>query len=295
LDKLFTQMHDFRNRPLKNIAVLSSVASPLFLPASKETFAKMNDAINALFLSAVAENNSLNAVASDNFHLITQNFTPGDDGWGITDGSYIQITVGGLKLTDAGVRLPPRMSHLNDFHYDAELLDGCIRCLMNGEDSLRKRIFSSLQWVAYSYDNDPRFPYHSRILLLMVAFEILGAYPGSFTAMTFAKWLDETWNTPEERKTLSLAKSKPGSYSPLGWWGMDFYSLRNDIVHNKKDINELRVFDEHGREYFKTGFFVFTECVKELLSKQGLYKKSENAGLLRAWRLSERDSQDNKL
>lgn len=292
LDQLFSQMCDFQNRPLKHIAVLSSSTSPSFSPASKETFSKMNDVINALFFSAAMENDVLGAVSSDSFHLITQNFTPGEDGWGITDGSYIQITIGGLKLKNAGVRLSPRMTHISDFRYDSELLDGCIKCLMARDNSLRKQIFSSLQWVAYSYDNAPRISYHSRIIQLMVGFEILGAYPGAFTSRTFAEWLERTWNVPTDRKTFVAEKKGLGPYGPLGWWGIEFYKLRNDIIHNKKDSDALPVFDSQNREYFKTGIYVFSECMKEIFSQNGFFKRPSYSNMIRTWRLSKREKQD---
>lgn len=292
LDRLFHQMCDFQNHPLEHIAILSTSTSPLFSPASRESFSKMNDVINALFFSAVMENSTLGAVSSDNFQLITQNFTPGEDRWGITDGSYIQITIGGLKLKSAGVRLSPRITNLNDFRYDSELLDGCIKCLVTGNNSLHKRVFSSLQWVAYSYNNAPRIPYHSRILQLMVAFEILGAYPGAFTAKKFAGWLEQIWDVPADRKTFVAEKTGLGPYGPLGWWGIEFYQLRNDIVHNNTDSDALPVFDSQNREYFKTGIYVFSECMKEILSQNGFFKKPSYSSMLRAWRLSKRDKQD---
>jgi len=59
-----------------------------------------------LILSSVIRNDFTGAVSSENFNLITQNFQPGSDGWATRDGSYIHVQVGGLKLKNAGLRLP---------------------------------------------------------------------------------------------------------------------------------------------------------------------------------------------
>lgn len=290
LNKFFLKMRDYRNRPLKNIAVLSKKRQ-VFEPVSTETHRKMNDVVNALLISSVCENNSIGAVSSNNFHLIVQNFKVGDEGWAIEDGSYVKVLIGGLRLSDAGVRLSPVSTYLREYKCDMQLLNALLKCLEDGGAS-QKRIFSSLQWMAYSYDNSPRFPYFNRILLLMIAFEILGDCPGAFDRRKFADWLEELWGVPKERKVFLSSEKKLGPYGPLGWWGIEFYCLRNDVIHNKKNLDELSVFDRHGREYFKTGVFVFAECLKELLSKDNYFEKPVYTDMIRYWRLSKKDKAD---
>lgn len=290
LDRLFGQMRDYRRKPLKHIAILTKGDSPDFRPISKEDLRKLQDAVNALFCSAVVENNTLNALSANNFHLIVQNFTPDTDDWAIEDGSYIRVGILGLKIKDAGVRLPPHLTCASEFQHDAKLLDGLISCLYSEGETTRKRIFPSLQWLMYSYDNSPRFPYHNRILQLMIAFDILGSCPKSFNRWRFASWLEKTWRVQKNKS--STAKKDLNSYGPLGRWGVDFYCLRNDIIHNNKGADELPVFDAHGREYFKFGVFVFSECVKELLSQKGCFTLPHYTNMIRAWRLAPKSDKD---
>lgn len=291
LDRLFLLMYDYRNKPLKNIAVVSLGDFPDFKPCSEEVLENMKNTINALFLSAVVENSSIGAVSSENFRLIVQNFQPGSDGYAIDDGSYVRISIGGLRLKDAGVRLPPRATQLNRLVYDNNLLNGCLQCLEAGTKKICEQIFSSLQWVSYSYDNTPGFPYHNRILLLIIAFEILAAVPGSLTKKKFAKWLENAWNIPESEKYKLSEQSKEYQDRYVGCWGEDFYQLRTDIIHQIRN-DELPTYDKFNREYFKTGIYVFSECVKEILCQAGFFTMPDHTDIVRAWRIHKKEKPD---
>ncbi|MCK4798687.1 MAG: hypothetical protein KAT05_15015, partial [Spirochaetes bacterium] len=283
LDSLFSLMCDYRNRPLKHIAVVSFGDFPDFKPCSEEIISKIRNTVNAFFLSAVIENSSIGAVSSENFRLIVQNFQPGSDRYAVDDGSYVQITIGGLRLKDAGVRLSPRVSQLKSLKYDMDLVDGCLQCLKNGSETLQKQIFSSLQWFSCSYDNAPGFLYHNRILLLMIAFELLAAHPNSLSQIKFAKWLEATWKIPTRQKYRLPKEPKYGPYGNIGWWGISFYRLRNKVIH-EGNISELPGFDNFKREYFKTGVYVFSECLKELLCQAGFFTMSAGTDFARAYK-----------
>ena len=288
LDRLFLLMCDCRNRPLKHIAVVSLGDFPDFKPYSEEVISQIRNIVNALFLSAAVENSSVAAVSSENFRLIVQNFQPGSDRYAIDDGSYVRISIGGLRLKDAGVRLTPRITQLDRLVYDENLLSGCIQCLETGTKKFCEQIFSSLQWISYSYDNTPGFPYHNRILLLIIAFEILAAVPGSLTKKKFTKWLEKTWNIPESEKYKLSKQSEECQHGYVGWWGEDFYQLRNDIIHQINN-GELPTYDEFNREYFKTGIYIFSECVKEVLCKAGFFTMPEHTNIVRVWRLAKKE------
>jgi len=284
LDRLFFQMCDYQGKPLQHIAVISLGDTPDFQPSSEQIIKEMRDVINALFLSAVVENNTVNNVSSENFQLAVQNFTPDSNRWAIEDGSFVRIKILGLRLKDLGVRLSPRASQYGCLEYNQELLDGCLRCQENSPETLYKQIFSSLQWASYSYENIPRFPYHSRILLLMIAFEILASHSKGLDRYQFAKWLDVTWGILPDDKHELQGKHK-GPYGKVGMWGIEFYKYRNKIIHDG-DPSVLPAHDSMGREYFETGVYVFSECVKDILRQEGcLPLRPENDNIVHAWRL----------
>lgn len=292
LDKLFALMLNYRGKPLKHMAVITPKGQPDFKPQPAEAIEGMRDVLGALFLSTVLENSFMGSVASDNFTLIIQNFQPGSDGWATADGSYIHTTVGGLKLQDAGIRLPGYVPRPDQIHYDEELLAGCLACFSSSQDDLKKRIARSTRWVSHAYANVEHFPYQSRVLLLMIAFEILADLDPSLKADSFGEWLDKVWKTPDANKfPLTAPWAKPNvSYGQVGWWGVEFYKMRNAIVHDG-DPHQQSAVDSLGREFFSTGVYVYSECLKELLREGGHMPASDDA-IIRSWKLSKKPDKD---
>lgn len=270
LNRLFRQMLDSRGRPLKTIAVLSPDVPASFQPSSDETAERMRNAVDALFLSSVIKNNSVTgAVSRENFQLVTQNFQPGSDDWATEDGSYIRTTVGGLKLKDAGIRLPGHVPRPGQIIYDEKLLEGLLKCLVAASSASRDRIFRAIRWISYAYSNAEGFPYQNRVLLLMIAFEILSDETDSFNRFRFGAWLDSIWGVSANEKfplQQAWAKDK-GPFGQAGWWGVEFFLMRNAIVHDG-DPHRLGAHDSSGREYFATGVTVFAECVREFLRRE---------------------------
>lgn len=295
LNKLFKLMRDSRGRPLKCIAVLSEADSKAFDPVSEETLERMRDAVGGLFLCSILQNNSITgAVSSENFQLITQNFQPGSDGWATSDGSYIRTTSGGLKLKDAGIRLPGYVPDPSRLTYDEKLLAGLMKCLVASSSQSKDRIFRAIRWVSYAYSNIEHFPYQNRILLLMIAFEILSDAKDSFNQFTFGTWLDTMWGIVDADKSPSQEAwaSGKGNFGVPGWWGVEFFRMRNAIIHDGAP-HKLSAHDSLGREFFATGVFVFAECVREFLRREQILDAlSHPDRIIRAWKLDKKEKPD---
>lgn len=233
---------------------------------------EMRDVLGSLFLSAVIRNNSLlgDAVSSENFHLVIQNFQPGSNGCVTSDGSYIRTKVISSKLRDAGIHLPGFVPQPERLYFDETLLQGCLQCFSDPRPTLKSRIAPSIRWVAHAYTNVEHFSYYNRILLLMIAFEILADQPDSLKQDSFGAWLDSVWGTSKQNKfhlqQTSWASGK-GPFGKVGWWGVEYYRFRSAIIH-KGDPNNLKTHDHVGREFFATGVQIFAECVKDLLRQE---------------------------
>jgi hypothetical protein len=293
LDILFQQMLDYRQKPLEHIAVISMNGSEPFHLTTDETLRLIQDVLGGLFLSAAVRNDGLGgAVSRENFQITIQNFQPGSDGWATQDGSYIHTTVGGMTLKDARFRLPGFVPRPSRLHYDERLLEGLLKNL-TANDALADRIFRSLRWVSHAYANVDNFPYQNRILLLMIAFEILADQDESLRQDSFGEWLDSVWGITAPYKCSlgdSWAKGK-GPYGEVGWWGVEFYRMRNAIVHGD-DPRTLVTHDSRGRELFRTGVQVFAECVRQLLrEKQFLSAATSSDGIMRSVWLSDKGSE----
>lgn len=269
LNKYFKLMRGADNRPLKNIAILSASNKLPLRRSTKRTSARMHDSLLGLFLCAVLENDRfLGSVSTENFQLIFQNFRPESDGWATSDGSYLTKMAGGLKLKDAGIRLPRHIPDPSRFFYDQKLLNALLNCL-DSESPLRDKVFRAIRFVSHAYSNTENFSYHNRVLLMTIAFEILKDQREGFKQHTFAAWLDSLWGIPETKKfplRNRWAKGK-GRLGAVGWWGIEFYRARNSIVHGNP--HKVKASDSKGREYFLLSVRVFAECVRALLRREG--------------------------
>jgi|GEM_PF-5817130 len=281
LDTLFQHFRNSQNNPLERITLICPRSNFKLEPLSNSDTERMRSEIGAVFISSLIRNSAMDSVTSENFEIITHDVTPPIKTFTTIDGSYVSIKRI-CDLKDTGIRLPRYFCEpLLPLHPEIDLLTGCIACF-DLNPALGSRIAQAIRWVSYSYTNVNSFPYHNRILQLMIAFEILADNSRGFTQDTFAEWLDQTWeidSTKKYKNNAVWAKDKE-LHGAVGWWGIEYYQMRNRIIHDANP-NALVFHDSLGREYFGTGILVFLECLRALLQREKLITPSGNENFFR--------------
>jgi len=110
----------------------------------------------------------------------------------------------------------------------------------------------------------------SKIVIMAVAFEILLQVPNvSNKKQWIANELEKRIsNLNFLKETRKDRKGNDHTYSKIGWWGWDFYKIRNNIVHGDIIKSEILHYYAPNREWLThliVADLIFWECVKREL------------------------------
>jgi hypothetical protein len=218
--------------------------------------------------SAVCTNNwSWGPPSADVFELVTQNFLPGSDNIAVKTGSLLN---GGWKIGEITFPKPWAIGGAL-WGFEEELIEGFDKCFSaEFPESVRERLFRSLEWFRIAHVEGGQVSVLSKVVMTATAFEILLQVPNvpnkkQWIVNELEKWISNSNFLKETRK---VRKGNDHTYSKVGWWGWDFYKIRNSIVHG--DIIKLEILRYYApnREWLThliVADLIFWECIKREL------------------------------
>jgi len=247
LDKYFSRYHcvDLEGNLIKmptEFITICYVKEPDLRPRDREDRELIWNVTKALYFAFVC-NDLLNLSKSGEienaqiFELFFQNFDP--------DNNFIAFGNSSITFRDSVSFLkPPSLHFFNNItfnNFDQDTLKAFDLLIKSNDNKLKNRIFRSLQWFWLCHIWRDYFSDLIKIVMMATAFEILLNFPNRASKKKFfADKLNEKISTSEFKKKKRRINKKEYSYFLAGWWGWDFYHLRNKIVHGDKiDEGEL--------------------------------------------------------
>ncbi len=172
------------------------------------------------------------------------------------------------------------------YNYDEQLFESLIK-LINSGDPQEVIIFQALNWVRNSCMNFDHFNNESRAVMIATTFEIFFDLPDHLKAVEFAERLEKCLRTEEMmtkdeegndvkgmpsvlKKTVQKKKEKEKeiSFSVYGKWAIDFYELRNEIVHEGK-ITTANWVTSKGKRHIDIALLMMQFCLYRVLAQKG--------------------------
>jgi hypothetical protein len=270
-------------QPLENMGLLS-VGPPDFRALSPADQAAVNELRCALFLSCLATTVRLHgpnaghfAFTSENFRIITQNFTVGNERISETAGVLVQQTLLGYKITEYQFPKPSYVHIPLNFDYDKRLFNQ-LRWLRGRSAALYRRITRAAEVFLESYYNTPTLDVTARILLQASAFEILLDLPDSKPRRHFKDAIEQHCSTSRERKywySFEVHETTAmESRTTVGIWADRFYTLRNHIIHGHIVKPAEYVFRDI-QHHLIVAPMVFVLCAEQLINVWRVSKKKQ--------------------
>jgi hypothetical protein len=170
------------------------------------------------------------------------------------------------------------------------------------ETTLRERILRSLKWFRIANKQVQMPDRETQVVQIATALETLLQLPREGKTRSLAKEVDD-WmlDIAEDRavkETRTGAKGVPIARTKAGCWAVDFYNLRNDIVHGNGYSEEKLFYPLSGQlvvyrkpmvlSQLEVASFVYGALLIRLLEKETSYIHPE---VLQAQDLSEEERQ----
>lgn len=181
------------------------------------------------------DNKSLAPPSSERFQMFSQNFVPGTDGIAFKAGSHTTSLSGGWKLNEVKLAAPLYLGG-SLFSIDGRILQALSRLLPSlgnpESEASELRLFRALEWFRLAHVENDEVSIFSKVVMMSTAFEILFDVPNVPGKSNYiADKIDSIFVSAKlARATRRIGKTNKG-HTLAGWWGWDFYKLRNRIVH----------------------------------------------------------------
>lgn len=236
LDRLVACYRFLNGGIIRNPSIVSVNKINFSTPRST-TIAKIEVMKNVLLLAGVLENKSWSFVTSDNFEVFYQGFNVGDENVATQAGAIHRITAGGYKIPEIAFIKPEHINVPLHFRPKASVISALENCMVNSfSDSAKSRVIQSLNPFFNAYRNSHEHSRQSRILLLIIAFELLF---GETERINFRKNIQK-YSTYGSNYQMSVHKypiinrGRVMSKEQLTLnqiWAEEFYKLRHKIIH----------------------------------------------------------------
>ncbi len=224
-------------------------------------------AVNALAFTSISTNAfwamsgsgfHWGAAFSDPFQTFGHNLPLGTNEIGVMYPNFSAV----LDMKSARFYMPPEAEG-SVVCLEDELIGGLGRLLETEPDSdLARRINLSAEWFRMANTQMGGISLQAQLVMLATALETLLELPKGekWKRLRIAAQLDQRiadhcnekiWNgfRKQRRKPREFQGLGDCDRSLLGWWGYDFYELRNRIVHGDKlGDDELCVVDDSGKK-----------------------------------------------
>lgn len=281
-----TSCYQFRKAgSIPNPAIIS-IGKVNFANPTLETIAKIEVLKNALLFSSILGINQWSFLTSDNFEVFYQRFNVGEEGIAIQAGAIHSIKAGGYKIEDTVFTKPDFVNIPLALKLNGHVVKALEACLINqGSSPPKSQVIQSLNPFFNTYRNTHEISLASRILLLIMAFELLfgetgreefrrnilnySSYDASLNLKTYEYPIMNTL-------TGKIIKTQDLTLNEI--WAEEFYKLRHKIIHGDtiysddflfKDLkNIVKQYDPHF--YIAVNFFVV--CVLNRLREMGFKK-----------------------
>lgn len=242
---------------------ICSLGAVDFRELSVEEHAQIEDAVNALAFAAIGpttrdaviHNRHWGAPPSaERFMTFHKRFQPHDDFVGIIAGKINRTMHGGFKVGEISFHEPFALG--GSAQPDAELLEGLGKALFGGRlDAIhRNRLARSLEWFKNAHTEIESVSELSIIVMIATALEILLNIDKQQKGLQMADILHENFIFPEPilapRSIPRPRRPQSEEFIPLfSHWALDFYKLRNAIVHGDEIDRELLAYQTPHRRW----------------------------------------------
>ncbi len=280
LDKLVGSYQFQKGGPIQNPAVVS-VTDVNFQNPTRLSIAKIEALKNILLLTGILEMNQWSFVTSDNFEVYYQRFNVGDEHISMQGGVIHKIIAGGYKVGEVAFLKPEYVNIPLGFRLSDSVIKALEDCLINSStDEGKSQVIQGLSPFFNAYRNSHEQSAQSRILLLIMAFELLfGASSRPNFRNNILKYA--TLGYKRKFKTYKYPIVNYGrvtGHEQLTMhqiWAEEFYKLRHKIIHGDTVYSDDFIFKELSslikpREphfYIAVNFFVV--CVLNKLRELG--------------------------
>lgn len=280
LDNLVGSYQFQKGGPIQNPAVIS-IGDVSFRNPTRLSIAKIEALKNVLLLAGILEMNQWSFVTSDNFEVYYQRFNVGDEHISMQGGAIHRILTGGYKIGEVAFLKPEHVNIPLGFRISGSVVKALEDCLQNSStNSGKSQVIQGLSPFFNAYRNSHEQSSQSRILLLIMAFELLFGETGrpnfrdnilKYSTLGFTKKFT-TYTYP------IVNYGKVTSHEQLTMhqiWAEEFYKLRHKIIHGDtvysddfifKDLNKL-IKPREPHFYIAVNFFVV--CVLNKLRELG--------------------------
>ena len=282
LDSLVGCYQLYKGSHIANPAVVST-NNFKFTNPTRLSVAKIEVLKNVLLFLGILENNSWSFITSDNFEVFYQRFNVGEDGLSTQGGAIHKILVGGYKIGEIAFIKPDHVNLPLSFRPDGTIFRALENCMINSSISKDKsKVIQSLNPLFNAYRNSGEQSWQSRILLLIMAFELLF---GETERKNFRKNIQKysTLGSTKQLKTYKYPIVNTTNGTIMAEedltlnqiWGEEFYKLRNKIIHGDTVFSDDFVFNDLIKTvkprdphfYIAVNFFVV--CVLNKLREMG--------------------------
>jgi hypothetical protein len=203
---------------------------------------------------------------SDAFRLYIQNFKLDSEGVALYNKNYTQYDM--VKFMKP-YNLDVVLLKYNKTH----LCDVLGNILKHKNNRKIKRIFRALELFFRTASTDEVITNEHRLLTLVMCFEILLNFKDKYRFSKKIQNVLDIYEPELETRIIRTYKNEEEklTFSKTGWWLIDLYNLRSDIIHgNEANWEEKKYGDIFSRIEF--GGILLRKLIKNILRKDSLYE-----------------------
>lgn len=249
---------------------------------TQEELQRMDDARLILFISAVAQTNTVtrnvntghSMVSSENFESMQFSVVPDEEYMSEYMGFVVPVWHGGIKISENKIIRPRHVLTSHNFHFEQDLFNNLVK-LRARKPKVFRKLISSIQVFFESHYNTHQISQNARILLQASAFEILLETKTGECRKSMKEFVKKYANYPEDKTLTYKSERKHKIVVEIGTikelWADRFFTLRNHIIHGLRPKSSEFYFKSWQRHFdIATYFFVFAlkRKIEEALRKQ---------------------------
>jgi hypothetical protein len=211
---------------------------------------------------------------TENFTLMTQNFSLSNTVMGITAGFIKRATDYGFSMAEIKFQEPDHVPAAVQFLGDHQLLDDLLR-LRKYQKKLYRRLLRAIEAMSQAYSNDSGLSMSSRVPIIASSYESLFDLPEQSQRKVLKDYFKNNI-APTYRRVYRYTSQRPvNSRFPRGFeweiedlsvmWVDKFYTLRNKIIHGSPTKNSE--FSFRGKQdHFDIAIIFFIYGLKKIMS-----------------------------
>jgi len=283
------RMNRTAGREAENPAVISgmgvvTIGATDFRPFTRAQISRIKEMQLRLFLGGLGNNAGLKVnvnaghriYTTENFTFVTQNFDLTSPYVSETTGLIVQTRIGGLTIDKTRWFRPSHVPSPSPFRTDDALLTQ-LEWVKREDLVLYRRILRAAAVFMESYYNAMNVDINARILLQVMAFEILLDIPENEQRKHFKERLGKLCRVRGDRRdrTRSFRSERHGGRlvtergNIKAIWADRVYTLRNHLIHGNKVSPAEYVF-KGKQHHLVAGTIVFVGALKALIDQARL-------------------------